>query len=255
MLDRITPVILTRNEEPNIERTLGQLRWASEVVVIDSESTDATAAIARRFPNVQVLERAFDSHAAQWTYGVEQASTEWVLTLDADYFVSEAFVAELGSLRPDPGTAGYEAAFVYAIGGRPLRASLYPPRSVLLRRGAFEFYQDGHTQRVRLQGTLGRLRQRLVHDDRKDRKSFAERQRVYMRAEAAKLRATPFAALPWPGRIRRLRVIAPLAILVHTLLWKRTILDGRAGFEYARERFLAELLLSRELFRRADGND
>lgn len=250
MLDRITPVILTRNEEPNIERTLEQLRWAKDVVVIDSESTDATAAIARRFANVRVLERPFDSHAAQWAYGVSQAATEWVLTLDADYFVSESFVGELQALQPDPSIAGYEASFVYAIGGRPLRASLYPPRPVLLRRGTYEFFQDGHTQRVRLHGSLARLRERLVHDDRKDLSNFVERQRTYMRAEAVKLRATGFAALPWSGRLRRLRVVAPVAVLVHTLLIRGTILDGRAGLRYARERFLAELLLSRELFRR-----
>ena len=250
MLDRITPVILTRNEEPNIGRTLAQLAWAGEVVLIDSGSTDATVPIARLFPNVRVFERPFDSHAAQWSYGVAQASTEWVLTLDADYFVSEAFVRELASLQPDPEIAGYEAAFTYAIGGRLLRASLYPPRPVLLRCGMFTFYQDGHTQRVRATGPLRRLGARIVHDDRKDLRNFLARQKIYMRAEALKLRATPFRRLPWTGRLRRLRVVAPLAVLIHTLVIKGAILDGRAGLHYARERFLAELLLSRELFRR-----
>ncbi len=250
MLDRITPLVLTRNEEPNIGRTLGRLRWAAEVVVVDSDSTDATVAIALSFPNVRVLQRGFDSHHAQWSYGAAQVSTEWVLTLDADYFLSEAFIDELSSLHPDAATAGFEAAFVYAIDGRPLRASLYPPRPVLLRRGAFAFYQDGHTQRVRLNGALQRLQESIIHDDRKDLRNFLARQKVYMRAEARKLKGTPFKKLPWSGRLRRLRIIAPLAVLVHSLLIKRTILDGRAGLQYAGERFLAELLLSRELFRR-----
>ena len=71
-----------------------------------------------------------------------------------------------------------------------------------------------------------------------------------VRAEAVKLRATALVALPWSGRLRRLRVVAPVAVLVHTLLIRGAILDGRAGLRYARERFLAELLLSRQLFRR-----
>ena len=252
MLDRITPLILTRDEEANIGRTLAQLAWARQVVIVDSLSTDGTVAIARRFANVRVVPRAFDSHAGQWSFGVGQVTTPWVLTLDADYFVSEAFVRELASLDPPPDVAGYEAAFLYAVGGRPLRSALYPPRAVLLRRGAFEFWQDGHTQRVRVHGRLERLRVPLIHDDRKDLRRFIARQRRYMRQEAAKLRATPWNALPTVGRIRKLRIVAPLATLFYVLFAKRAILDGRPGLRYAIERFLAEAALSVELFRRSD---
>ncbi|HEX3068158.1 MAG TPA: glycosyltransferase family 2 protein [Thermoanaerobaculia bacterium] len=250
MLDRITPLILTRNEEANIGRTLAQLAWAREVIVVDSVSSDATAAIARRFPNVRLIERAFDSHAAQWAFGAAQVVTGWVLTLDADYYVPEAFVQEIANLDPPADVAGYEAAFTYAINGRPLRATLYTPRAVLLRQGAFEIWQDGHTQRVRVNGRVERLRTRLLHDDRKNLRRFIERQRAYMRREAEKLRATPWRRLPLSGRIRKLRVVSPFLILPYVLLAKRAILDGSAGFRYAYERFLAEWILSIELFRR-----
>jgi glycosyltransferase involved in cell wall biosynthesis len=249
MLDRITPLILTRDEEANIGRTLEQLAWAREVVVIDSLSMDGTVGIAQQFDNVRVVPRPFDSHDVQWAFGVEQVTTPWVLTLDADYFVPEAFVREMELLDPPPDVAGYEAAFRYAIDGRPLRSALYPPRVVLLRRGAFEIWQDGHTQRVRVHGRVERLRTPLIHDDRKDLRRFIERQRSYMRQEAAKLRATSWSALPTSGRIRKLRVVAPLATLFYTLFAKRAILDGRAGLRYATERFLAEAVLSAELFR------
>lgn len=248
MLDRITPLILTRDEESNIGRTLAQLAWAREVVVIDSLSTDDTVAIARTFPNVRVIARAFDSHAAQWTFGVAQVTTDWVLTLDADYFVSESFVGEMAALDPAPDIAGYTAQFIYAIDGKPLRAALYTPRDVLLRRGAFEIWQDGHTQRIRLHGLAGMLRERLIHDDRKNLRRFIERQKSYMRREAEKLRDTPFSSLNALGKLRKLRVIAPFAVLFYTLFVKRTMLDGAAGFRYAFERFLAETILSRELF-------
>src|SRR5438270_1225003 len=163
MLDLITPLILTRDEEPNIGRTLAQLAWAREVVMVDSLSGDDTVKIARRFANVRVVPRAFDAHDRQWNFGVEQVTTPWVLTLDADYFVSEAFVREIASLQPPPDLAAYEAAFVYAIDGRALRSALYPRRAVLLRRGAFEIWQDGHTQRVRVHGRVERLRTPLIH--------------------------------------------------------------------------------------------
>ncbi len=249
MLDRVTPLILTRDEAANIGRTLARLTWAQEVVVVDSMSTDETVKIACQFPNVRVVRRAFDSHAAQWSFGVEQIATEWVLTLDADYFIPDEFVRELASLAPTSDIGGYEAAFVYAVNGRPLRSALYPPRTILLRRGAFEIWQDGHTQRVRVHGRVERLRIRLIHDDRKDLRRFIDRQRKYMRQEAVKLRTTPWSVLPALGRIRKLRVAAPFVVPAYVLLIQGTLFDGLPGWRYALERFLAELILTGEMMR------
>ena len=249
MRDRVTPVVLTGDEEANIGRTLAALAWAGDVVVVDSGSRDATVEIARRFPNVRVVERALDTLAAQWTFAVAQAKTPWVLTLDADYFVTSAFVHELESLSLD--AAGYEAQFLYAIGGKPLRASLYTPRVVLLRRDRAEFYMDGHTQRVSVNGKIERLETKLVHDDRKPFSRFVARQRRYMRDEAEKLRLADARALNVAGRIRKLIVVAPVAVLFHTLFVKGLLLDGVAGLRYTWERFVAELILSRELLRRS----
>jgi glycosyltransferase involved in cell wall biosynthesis len=248
--DEVTPVILTRDEEPNIERTLRQLQWAGEVVVCDSGSTDATLRIARGFPNVRVFPRSLDTLADQWTAATAQARTEWVLTLDADYFVPEALIAEIAALRPEAKTGGYEASFTYAVGGKPLRASLYPPRAVLLRRGAYAFFMDGHTQRVRVTGVVAPLRTRIVHDDRKSLARFIARQRRYMRDEAAKLRAAPPGTLNAAARLRKLRVLAPFVIPFYTLFAKGLIRDGWTGLHYTFERTLAELILSIELFRR-----
>ena len=96
---------------------------------------------------------------------------------------------------------------------------------------------------------MERLRQPLIHDDRKDLRRFMARQRKYMRDEAAKLRATPWRALNAAGKIRKLRVVAPFAVALHTLFAKRAILDGRAGWRYTLERVLAEVILSKELFK------
>lgn len=246
LLSEVTPVVLTRDEEANIGRTLAQLAWAREVIVLDSESTDRTRAIAESFPNVRFIVRRFDDLASQWSAAVSAVTTAWILTLDADYFVPEAFAREVDALVPD--ADGYEAEFVYAVEGHPLRASLYTPRAVLLRRGAFDFHMDGHTQRVRVHGRVGRLREKLVHDDRKTLRRFIARQKRYMRDEAAKLRATPWRSLGTAGKVRKLRVVAPVAVALHTLFVKRAILDGRAGWRYALERVIAELILSRALF-------
>jgi glycosyltransferase involved in cell wall biosynthesis len=245
----ITPVLITKDEEANIRRTLAQLQWAAEVIVVDSGSTDATLAIARDFSNVRTFERALDDLASQWTFAAMQARTPWILTLDADYFVPGSFVRELEGLEPAD-AAAFEASFTYAVNGTPLRATLYTPRPVLLRRNRSSFFMDGHTQRARITGHAGSLKTRLIHDDRKSLRRFIERQQRYMRDEAGKLRAAAPGTLNAAGRVRKLRVFAPLLILPYVLFAKGLILDGRAGWRYAFERFLAELMLSIELFRR-----
>jgi hypothetical protein len=248
-LDDITPVILTRDEEPNIGRTLGQLTWAREIVIVDSFSTDATVAIAGTFPNVRLVQRAFDEHAKQWTHALQQVRTAWFLALDADHFVPGDFVRELAALET-AGVRGFRAPFRYAVNGKVLRTSLYPPRVVLAMKAHATFWQDGHTQRIAIDGETGMMSTAIIHDDRKSFRSFLERQRRYMRAEAEKLRALDPRSLGLTGRVRKLIVVAPLAVLVQTLFVKGLILDGTAGLRYAWERFVAELMLSRELLRR-----
>jgi glycosyltransferase involved in cell wall biosynthesis len=249
----VTPVILTRDEEPNIGRTLAQLAWAADVVVADSFSTDRTVEIARSFPNVRVVQRALDDLASQWTFAVAQAKTPWVLTLDADYYVPEAFARELDELDPPPDVDGFEASFRYAIHGRPLRASLYPPRAVLLRGDRYRFYMDGHTQRVAVDGRVLPLRECLIHDDRKSFARFVERQKRYMRDEAAIIRRNERPTLA--RRIRKLRIVAPFAVAIHSLFVKGLILDGIPGLIYTWERFVAEVILSIELIRPARSSD
>ena len=86
MLNTVTPLILTFNEEANIRRTLDALSWASQVVVVDSFSTDATRAICAEYSKVRFLHREFDQHAAQWNYGLSQLDEHgWALALDADH--------------------------------------------------------------------------------------------------------------------------------------------------------------------------
>lgn len=97
----ITPLILTYNEEPNIDRTLSKLTWAREIIVIDSFSTDKTLEILKSYPNVKFYQRKFDTHAQQWNYGLEQINSQWVLSMDADYSITEKLLSEIENLKPD----------------------------------------------------------------------------------------------------------------------------------------------------------
>jgi len=246
VLDQITPLILTYNEAPNIARSLAGLSWAKEVVVVDSFSEDETVEIARSFPQVRIVQRAFDCHRNQWEFGLKETgiSTPWMLALDADYVVTNELVAELNSLQPDPRTAGYRASFIYCINGKRLRSGIYPPVTVLYRREAASYIQDGHTQRVALDGTIEDLRAPLLHDDRKSLRHWFNSQARYTKLEAQKLRAANPAELGLPDRLRRWRIVVPPSMPVYCLIVRGGILDGWAGFYYAFQRTTAELMLA-----------
>jgi glycosyltransferase involved in cell wall biosynthesis len=249
VLDAITPVILTLDEEPNIGRTLAALGWARDIVVVDSGSADATVEIARRHAQVRAFTRPFDSHAAQWNHaiGATGIASEWILALDADYVLTPELVDELRALAAPDAIAGYRTRFVYCVEGRPLRASVYPPVLTLFRRGRGTYEQDGHTQRLRLDGREGHLRHPIRHDDRKPLARWLASQGRYMRLEARKLAAAPSASLNFADRLRKAIVVAPGAVLVYLLFVKGLVLDGRAGLYYALQRATAELLLSLHL--------
>lgn len=251
-LDEVTPVILTYNEAPNIARNLERLRWAREVVVVDSGSEDETAALVAGFPNTRLVVRPFDSHARQWTFAVHETSiaTPWVLRLDADYIVPVQLTEEIHRLEPADEIGGYRVGFDYCIDGRRLRGSLYPDLPVLFRRDRVSFVQDGHTERAEVTGAVGRLVGRIEHDDRKGLDRWLSSQFRYQSREAEKLLSTPWPQLSWPDRIRRTYLLGPPLVLLHCLFGRGLILDGWPGWQYALQRTTADLILSMLLIQR-----
>lgn len=243
----ITPLILTFNEAPNLRRTLDKLTWAAEILVVDSFSTDETLAIAGLFPQVRVVQRSFDTFANQCNFALGLVTTEWVLSLDADYVLSDQLVQDLERLTPEVDVAGYSVRFIYCIDGRRLRASLYPPRTVLYRKDRAQYYDEGHSHRVKIDGPVGPLHGVIYHDDRKPLDRWLHDQNKYTILESQNLLSTPLAKLKLPDRLRRAIVVAPALIFIYTLLAKGLILDGRPGWYYVFQRTLAETLLSLRL--------
>ncbi len=311
--------MLTFDEAPNLRRTLDQLTWARDILVVDSFSTDETVAIARSFPQVRLVQRRFDTFAGQCNFGLEQIESEWVLSLDADYVLTDELVEELqeklkaesrklkseaggwrtedapstlnsqlstlspqpSTLRPQPSTAeavGYRARFRYCIHGRSLRASLYPPRTVLYRRAKAHYRDEGHGHRVVVDGPVRELAGMILHDDRKPlerwlreqdryarieaewlvgigKKLKAENRKLKSEADASRVGAPSTALRPpssvhrlsWPDRIRRKIVLAPPLVFFYTLICQGLILDGWPGWYYVFQRTLAEVLLSLRL--------
>ena len=244
---QVTPLIITFNEQANISRTLAALKWARDIVVIDSGSTDDTLAILAADPRIRVLHRAFDTFAGQCNFGLDQVRTEWVLSIDADYEITSELSDEVAALDPAAAIAGFRASFIYCVFGRPLPSTLYPPRTVLYRVARGRYEDDGHGHRVVIAGDVHDLSAKIRHDDRKPIGRWFRSQIGYAAREAEHLLAVDPVHLKRLDRIRRMGWPAPFMMLAYTLFWRRYALAGRAGLYYSFQRVLAEMMLAIEI--------
>lgn len=242
----VTPVVLTFNEEHNIQSTLASLSWAERVVVLDSGSVDKTQTIARSFRNVAFFERPFDDHKSQWSYAIHQTQilTPYVLALDADMRPSTGFEAELARMMTDSNLSGAWIPFEYRILGRSLFGSIYPPQIRLFRRERIQIDQPGHTQVFSATGPLYHFRSKLIHEDRKPLTRWLDSQIKYAQLEATRIRSTAHAS---PKDRLRLLGISPAIWGVYAYLRAGGPLNAPVARAYAHERLIFEALLARIL--------
>jgi glycosyltransferase involved in cell wall biosynthesis len=249
-LDVVTPLLITFDEAPNIVRTLDKLSWARRIVVVDSGSSDGTLEILARYPQVALYTRPFDSFAQQCNFGLTQIDSEWVLSLDADYEMSDRLVEEVSNLRETKGVAGYRASFIYRIHGRPLRGTLYPARIVLYRAKNAHYANEGHGHKVVVSGDVRALSGVIYHDDRKPLSRWLASQQSYARLEADYLLNTDRGLHSPSDRLRRMAWPAPIVVFFYVLLVKGCLFDGWPGWFYSLQRALAECIIALELIDR-----
>lgn len=245
-LSQVTPLILTHNEEVNIERTLAGLHWADRIVVIDSGSNDRTLELLSEHPCVQIYSREFDSFANQCNYGLSLIETTWCLSLDADHVVTAAFQSEMEKILAEAPAelTAVLTSFTYVVFGRPLSSALLPARYNLIQPRGGVYKDDGHAHQFVPLGATTKMSHPLLHDDRKPLDRWLAAQQRYLKLETVKLLNTPARQLSRSDRLRRSHVIAPFAVLFFYLICCGGIRDGWRGWFYALQRMYAETLLS-----------
>jgi glycosyltransferase involved in cell wall biosynthesis len=255
----ISCLIISYNEESNIDRVLDSVKWCSDVLIIDSGSQDRTVEIIKSYSNTRLLERKFDTFANQCNYGLANINSEWVLSLDADYIVPSPLKNEILTLVYDkPGyttqlNQGFFIPLTYCINGKAIRSGLLPPRISLYRRRYARYIDIGHAHKVIIEGRVGRTNSSLLHDDRKSLWIWLSNQKRYQSIEAEMLRNTQSSLLPLQDRLRKHTWLAPFIVFFICILSRRGILDGKEGFVYAFQRLIAESLLYVELHIESNG--
>lgn len=224
----MTPVsvtIITRDEAANIEACLASVTWASDVLVVDSGSTDDTAARARA-AGARVVVRDWPGYVAQKNFAAGEAAHDWILSIDADERVTPALAAEIQSqLAGGPTVAGYRVPRVTWHLGRWIRTTdWYPDYQLRLydRRRARWAPRRVH-ESVQADGPIGHLGQDLQH--------FAYRDLAHHHLTMD--RYTTLAAAEMLEQGRRAGVLHltlhPWAAFLRNYLLRRGFLDGLPG--------------------------
>lgn len=159
----VTATVITFNEAANIKAALASLSLVDEIIVVDSQSTDDTVAIARTFTD-KVFVRPWPGYVAQKNFAAEQARHDWILSLDADERISEPLADEIRGLAGDD-VAGYRIPRVTFHLGRWLRSTdWYPDFQLRLydRRRARWTGRHVH-ESVKVDGPVGQLSGEILH--------------------------------------------------------------------------------------------
>jgi len=241
-VSRLSVVIIAQNEASNIRRCLESVRWADEIIVVDSGSTDDTPRICQEF-GCEVIHRAWQGYADQKNFALEHATGDWVLSLDADEEVTPELADEIKEAVRNARADAYSMPRRNNFLGRWMRhGGWYPDRQVrLFRRGIGKFKPVPLHENIILPecARLGLLSAELRHYTYPRAADFIKKADVYASIEAQ--------TLVREGRTSR-SPICPLVFAIplkfaEVYIWKGGWRDGLHGF-------VAAVLMSVRVFLR-----
>jgi glycosyltransferase involved in cell wall biosynthesis len=247
---RVSAIVITKNAEPTLRRCLESVRWADEIVVFDSGSTDRTPEICREFGASFTVTEDWPGCGPQRNRALERTQGEWIVALDSDEWLSPELQAEIGRVVEVPGA---QVAFATprrsSFCGRYMRHSGWWPDYVvrIFRRGSARFSEDSLHDRLIATGATGRLKSPIMHEAITNLDQMLAKMNLYSTGSATMFH-------------REGRRASLATALVHgswaffrTYIVRLGFLDGREGFmlavanaEGSYYRYLKLMLLSRK---------
>ena len=222
----ISVVIITHNEERNLPRTLEQLRWCDDVIVVDSFSQDRTPEIAQAF-QCRVVQQHFQGYGAQKNLGISLAKHDWVLSIDADEVLSQELQLELQQL--DLARSEYQGYFLsirHVFMNKAFRygkESAYPHLRLFHKKYG-QYNLDQVHEKVVLSGPTAQLKGLILHHSYHDLSHFVRKMNDYSDRAALQMFQR--------GKTSSLAGILikiPFYFFKHYFL-NLNILNGKAGF-------------------------
>lgn len=221
-------VTITKNEEANIRDCLHSISWADELIVVDAESGDRTAELARE-QGATVIVRPWLGFGPQKNFAIAQTSSDWILILDADERITSELEVEIKGLL-DRWKSGDAVAYRiprknFFYGQWVRRCGVYPDYQVrLFRRGSARYNDVAVHENLIVKGSVGTLTQPFVHYTERRIQDHFKKFGLYTTL-AAQEKAKRVHVVRWPDLLVR-----PLVVFVKTYILKRGFADGVRGF-------------------------
>ena len=227
MTETLSVAIVALNEESNLGRVLASVRWADEIVVVDSGSTDRTCEIAREH-QARVIIEPWRGYTGQKNYALELCTKQWVLSLDADEEVSPELAEEIRGILAGSGSLeGYSMPRKNLFLGRWMKhGGFYPDSKLrLFRRGmAYSTGRDPHDRfEMKDSQRVGRFEGALIHHTYPTLTYYLE----HMNRYSSVWNRVPD-AVPQKFSIHAI-VLRPLATFIYNYFVRLGFLDGREG--------------------------
>ncbi|MEW6510600.1 MAG: glycosyltransferase family 2 protein [Bacteroidota bacterium] len=221
-------VTITLNEERQIERCLSSVRWADEIIVVDSLSTDRTVEIARRFTS-KVYLRDYPGSTRQMEQGISYASSDWILFLDADEEVTPELADEIRDvLKSGTAITGFEILRrPWAFGRWIEHGGWFPDwQCRLIRKDSYTVNHAEVHGGFSTTGPHGRLTGMVNHFTYPTIAAYLSRMNDYTSLEVAnRLAARPDAAAHWYNML-----LSPLSHFLRMYISRTGVRDGMQGF-------------------------
>lgn len=228
----LSVVLITQDEEANLPATLASILslvdgGRGEIILVDSGSTDRTLDIAREY-GAKIFSEPWKGFAAQKNSGIDKASGDWVLQLDADEPLEPELAAEIaGAIASSSEIVGYWLPRKNFFLGRWIRhGGFYPdPKLRLIRRGAGKFEEYGAHPTIKVSGPTRQLKHALVHNAYPTLRGYIDHMNSY---------SSSGAKVAVPKEYRSFNpiniVVRPMLTFVYNYGIRLGFLDGREGF-------------------------
>ena len=226
---KITITLITLNSEKTLKTVLEAVSWADEIVLVDSGSTDGTLEIARQF-KAKIIYRVFDGYGSQKNFATEQASNDWILSLDDDEILTPELQQEIQNLDLSATDYhGYKIPRSLIFLGKLLRFSGEYKRLTLrlFNRKYGNWNAEYVHESVEVNGKTATLKHQILHDSYRNLTDYFNKFNKYTSLGAKTLSEHKKTASTF-------KIISRFpATFLKIYLLKGSCLDGYAGFMWA----------------------
>lgn len=229
-MSRLSVIIITKNEAHDIKACLESVKWADEILVLDSGSTDDTVAICREYTD-KVFITDWPGYGPQKNRALSYATGDWVLSLDADEQLSSALQIEIKALvaKEGVGELAYSIPRLSTYCGKIIRYGDWRKDNCLrlFRRGHAKFQEVQVHESLEVEGRVGRLSGHLLHATFKDLEEMLHKLNQFSSLSAKMRQEQGRNASLWTA------ILHGLWTFIRGYFLRFGFLDGREGFVLA----------------------